>query len=91
MLGHRRSPLTTGQRLLRWSIQTLDTIHYFPIVGFYNERRNHTKHDQYPSDQTSIPKESIALRFVCAACGKRGADVRPDFDWDKDRALRVGY
>jgi hypothetical protein len=20
-------------------------------------------------------------KFVCTACGKRGADVRPDFDW----------
>jgi hypothetical protein len=22
-------------------------------------------------------------RFICSACGKRGADIRPDFDWDK--------
>jgi hypothetical protein len=22
-------------------------------------------------------------KFVCTACGKRGADIRPDFDWDK--------
>jgi hypothetical protein len=21
-------------------------------------------------------------RFVCAACGKRGADVRPNFNWN---------
>jgi hypothetical protein len=21
--------------------------------------------------------------FVCQACGARGADIRPDFDWDK--------
>ena len=21
--------------------------------------------------------------FVCKVCGHRGADVRPDFDWDK--------
>jgi hypothetical protein len=21
--------------------------------------------------------------FVCKACGKRGADVRPDFNWGK--------
>jgi len=20
-------------------------------------------------------------KFTCTACGKRGADVRPDFDW----------
>jgi hypothetical protein len=28
----------------------------------------------------------IEDRFVCKACGKRGADVRPDFDWDKPAA-----
>jgi hypothetical protein len=22
-------------------------------------------------------------KFTCTACGMRGADVRPDFDWDK--------
>jgi hypothetical protein len=27
----------------------------------------------------------IEERFVCRACGTRGADVRPDFDWDKKR------
>jgi hypothetical protein len=25
----------------------------------------------------------IEDRFVCSACGKRGAEVRPDFSWDK--------
>ena len=24
----------------------------------------------------------IEERFVCQACGKRGADVRPDFSWN---------
>ena len=24
----------------------------------------------------------IEDRFTCSACGKRGADVRPDFNWD---------
>jgi hypothetical protein len=27
-------------------------------------------------------------RFICKACGRRGADVRPNFDWDKKS---VGY
>ncbi len=22
--------------------------------------------------------------FVCQACGRRGADITPDFDWDKE-------
>jgi hypothetical protein len=29
-------------------------------------------------------------RFVCSACGDRGADVRPDFDWDKPGKLTRG-
>jgi hypothetical protein len=24
-------------------------------------------------------------RFVCQACGKRGADIRPNFDWNERR------
>jgi len=24
-------------------------------------------------------------KFVCTVCGQRGADVRPDFGWDKKR------
>ena len=30
-------------------------------------------------------------RFICKACVKRGADVRPNFDWDKPGALTKGY
>jgi hypothetical protein len=29
--------------------------------------------------------------FVCKACGRRGADIRPNFDWDKLCALTRGY
>jgi hypothetical protein len=25
----------------------------------------------------------VEARFVCRACGKRGADLRPDFNWDR--------
>jgi hypothetical protein len=32
----------------------------------------------------------IEPRFVCSACGKRGADVRPDFNWDKPDAVTKG-
>jgi hypothetical protein len=27
--------------------------------------------------------EDIEGRFTCTACGKRGADARPDFNWNK--------
>jgi hypothetical protein len=30
-------------------------------------------------------------RFVCQACGKRGADVRPDFNWSKQPVEMTGY
>jgi hypothetical protein len=33
----------------------------------------------------------IEPRFVCQACGRRGADVRPNFDWDKPGAVVMGY
>jgi hypothetical protein len=33
----------------------------------------------------------IEHRFVCQACGKRGADVRPNFNWDKKPACEMGY
>jgi hypothetical protein len=32
--------------------------------------------DQWPDD---MRLSDIEPRFICAACGKRGADVRPDF------------
>jgi hypothetical protein len=27
----------------------------------------------------------------CRACGKRGADVRPDFNWDRKPIAAIGY
>jgi hypothetical protein len=30
-------------------------------------------------------------RFICTACGKRGADVRPDFYWNKPPIAAMGY
>jgi hypothetical protein len=28
---------------------------------------------------------------VCRACRKKGADVRPDFHWDKPPVAALGY
>jgi hypothetical protein len=36
--------------------------------------------DAWPDD---LRLSDIEPRFVCQACGKRGTDVRPDFNWDK--------
>jgi hypothetical protein len=30
-------------------------------------------------------------RFVCPACGKRGAEVRPDFSWRNTGTGKMGY
>jgi hypothetical protein len=44
--------------------------------------------DQWDDD---VRLSDIEPRFVCTACGKRGADVRPDFTWDKPGVLMRGY
>ena len=36
--------------------------------------------DRWPD---GVRLSDIEPRFICGACGKRGADVRPDFNWDK--------
>ena len=38
--------------------------------------------DKWPDD---VRLSDIEERFVCRACGIQGADVRPDFNWDKKR------
>ena len=35
--------------------------------------------DRWPDD---MRLSDVELRFICSACGKRGADVRPDFQLD---------
>ena len=38
--------------------------------------------DPWP-DQVRL--SDLEPKFICERCGKRGADVRPDFDWDRLR------
>ncbi|MBR0828181.1 hypothetical protein JQ596_21835 [Bradyrhizobium manausense] len=33
----------------------------------------------------------IEPRFVCTVCGKHGAEVRPDFHWNKPPEPAMGY
>jgi hypothetical protein len=44
--------------------------------------------DPRPDD---VRLSDLEPRFVCRACGKRGADVRPDFHWDKPPVAAMGY
>jgi hypothetical protein len=38
-----------------------------------------------------IRLSDLEQRFVCDACGKRGADIRPDFNWQAMPAGGMGY
>jgi hypothetical protein len=41
------------------------------------------------SDQVRL--SDLESRFICQACGKKGADVRPDFNWNKQPVAAMGY
>jgi hypothetical protein len=36
--------------------------------------------DRWPDD---VRLSDLEPRFTCQACGKKGADVRPNFDWER--------
>jgi hypothetical protein len=38
-----------------------------------------------------VSEADIEPRFVRSACGKRGADVRPDFNWNKLLLSQMGH
>jgi hypothetical protein len=44
--------------------------------------------DPWPDD---IRLSDLEPKFVCSACGKRGADIRPNFHWDRPGLLTRGY
>jgi hypothetical protein len=44
--------------------------------------------DHWPDD---VRLSDIEPRFVCQACGKRGADARPDFNWDRQPLAMMGH
>ena len=43
--------------------------------------------DRWPDD---VRLSDLEPQFVCQVCGKRGADVRLDFNWDKMPAGKRG-
>ena len=44
--------------------------------------------DAWPDDARL---SDIEERFTCRVCGKRGADVRPDFNWNRKHVSVMGY
>jgi hypothetical protein len=49
--------------------------HYIAISG-----------DRWPDD---VRLSDLEPKFICSGCGWRGADVRPDFSWEQERACRT--
>ena len=47
-------------------------------------------HIAISSDQWSddVRLSDIEPRFTCQACGTKGADVRPNFDWEQEERQR---
>jgi hypothetical protein len=37
--------------------------------------------DEWPDD---VRLSDLEPRFTCQACGRRGADVRPNFHWERE-------
>jgi hypothetical protein len=44
--------------------------------------------DRWPD---GVRLSDIEPRFVCAACDRRGEDVRPDFNWNRSTVPAMGY
>jgi hypothetical protein len=42
--------------------------------------------DHWPDD---VRLSDLEPRFTCRACGQRGADVRPNFDWEQEARRRA--
>jgi hypothetical protein len=42
--------------------------------------------DRWPDD---VRLSDIEPRFTCQACGQKGADVRPNFSWEKEQRATV--
>jgi hypothetical protein len=67
----------SGVRGLLVSCSDYRCSHYIAISG-----------DRWPDN---VRLSYLEPMFICSACGQRGADIRPDFDWDRRSALAVGY
>ncbi|WGR67849.1 MULTISPECIES: hypothetical protein [unclassified Bradyrhizobium] len=44
--------------------------------------------DSWPDE---VRLSDLEPRFACKACGRRGAEIRPDFNWGQTRGPSMGY
>lgn len=56
--------------------------------GFHCSHSSALSGDQWPDD---VRLSDLEPRFICATCGRKGADVRPDFHWSKPPVAAMGY
>ena len=81
----RRTARTTKARASCPLRQLADSIHDAGAVS----RRKNARLSLWPTLTnvwhaiTRVALSDLEPRFVCTACGQRGADIRPDFHWDK--------
>jgi hypothetical protein len=62
-----------------------------PLIDCADYRCSHStvlSGDSWPDD---MRLSDLEPRFICGACGKRGADVRPDFNWNRTATAMRGY
>jgi hypothetical protein len=97
MDGHEKAVFETGDQALK-AANLSGVSRCFrsrSTVPSENEARRSSRLRPTESQLAPLASRSrlsdLEPRFVCTACGKRGADVRPDFNSDKPGALRRGY
>ena len=49
-----------------------------------DRKKSPAGYDRWPDDMRLSDLEPL---FVCKGCGHRGADIRPDFDWENRDSL----
>ena len=62
-----------------------------PLIYCTDYRCSHSvalSGDAWPDE---LRLSDIEPRFICGACGHRGADVWPDFNWNSAATAMMGY
>ena len=54
-------------------------------------RRSHSMAINGDAWADDMRLSDLEPRFICQRCGKRGAEVRPDFNWNKKPMRAMGY
>jgi hypothetical protein len=57
-------------------------------ADYHCSHSNAISGDRWPDD---VRLSDFEPQFTFSACGKRGADVRPDFNWNKTPLGIMGY